>query len=74
MWRSAFLVLKTSDFFEICGVSTRIREGAVRSFCGQEGRGQFSRFCADIFYGRPLNVITNDMRIILFIYAFNFTH
>jgi len=29
----------------------------VRTFCGQKGREvNFSRFCADVFYGRPLNV------------------
>jgi len=28
--------------------------GPVRTFCGQEGRVNFSRFCADVFFGRPL--------------------
>jgi len=43
---------KNSGFFEIYGMSVRTR-GVGQ--CGQ-GRGMnFSRFCADVFYRRPLN-------------------
>jgi len=48
-------------FFEIYDVSAQTRgEGVkpVRSFFGQGGGGvNFSRFCADVFYGRSLNII-----------------
>jgi len=45
--------MQKSRFFEICGVSARTRRvEPVWTFCGQGG--QFSRFCADVLYGRPL--------------------
>jgi len=48
---------KNFGFFEIHGVSARTRRGGgvkpVRTFFGQEGREiNFSRFGADVFYGR----------------------
>jgi len=51
---------KTFGFFEIYGVSSRTRgEGIkpVRTFCGQGEGVNFSRFCADIFYGRPQSLL-----------------
>jgi len=51
-WRKKF------EFFEIYSVSVRTRgEGVepVQTFYGQGGQGvNFSRFCADILYERPL--------------------
>jgi len=43
-------------FFEIYGVSAQTRKvEPVRTFCGQGRKGlNFSRFCADVIYGRPL--------------------
>jgi len=53
-------VKKNIGFFEIYGVSTRIRGGGggvfepVRTFFGQEEDGvNFSQFCVDVLYGRP---------------------
>jgi len=46
---------KNFGFFEIYGVSTRKgRVEPVRTFCGHRKRVSFLRFCADVFYGRPL--------------------
>jgi len=51
---------KSFGFFEICDVSARTRGKGVKpvqTFCGQPGRGiNFSQFCADVFYGRPLTL------------------
>jgi len=59
MRTSSLFGAKHLEFFKIYGVSARTREEgfeAVRTFFGQGGREgvNFSRFCADIFYGRPL--------------------
>jgi len=38
----------------------------VRTFCGQRGGGggiNFSRFCADVFYGRPLSKGLNQQSL-----------
>jgi len=55
MRTSAFLVQKKKlGFSEIYGVSARTREvKPVRTFC-EQGGVNFFRFCADVFYGRPL--------------------
>jgi len=57
MRTSALFDAKNTGFFEIYGVSARIRsEGveSVRIICGQGGGVNFSRFCADVLYGLPL--------------------
>jgi len=55
-----FLAQKNLGVFEIYVVSTRTGVGTVepvRTFCGQGRRGViFSRFCADVFFGRPLSI------------------
>jgi len=52
---------KNLGFFEIYGVSAAIkgREGwSSMDILRTRGEGvNFSRFCADVFYGRPLNKI-----------------
>jgi len=56
MWTSALFSTKNFGFFEIYGVSARTRGRVVepvRRFFGQGGVN-FSRFCADFFYGRPI--------------------
>jgi len=46
---------KKLRIFRNFGVSAQTRGGwASVDFCRQGGRGQFLRFCADVFYGRPL--------------------
>jgi len=51
---SALFGAKNFRFFKIYGMSARIGGGGDLSQCGQ-GRGvNFSRFCADVFYGGPL--------------------
>jgi len=57
--RPHFLAKKNFGFFEIYGVSVRTRGEGGLSQCGHfsnKGGGEvnFSRFCADVFYGRPL--------------------
>jgi len=53
-----FLVQKPSDFlkFMVCPHGQEGREiQPVRTFFGQGGKGvNFSRFCVDVVYGRPL--------------------
>jgi len=49
---SALFGAKIIGFFEIYGVSART---------GGEGVN-FSRFCADVFYGRPLTDISTKMK------------
>jgi len=52
-----FFSVRTRWIFKIFVVAARTNWGAkpVQIFCGQgEGRGNFSRFCADVFYGRPV--------------------
>jgi len=54
---SALFRAKTFGFFEIFDVSVRTRGKGVepvRTFCQQGGGVNFSRFCADDFYGRSL--------------------
>jgi len=63
MRASALFLAKNFIFFEICGVSARTREGM--SQCGHfvdKGESSFSRFCADVFYGRPLSSFQCDLR------------
>jgi len=54
---SALFGAKNTEFFEIYGVSAWTR-GRGLNQCGHfsdKGEGvNFSRFCADVFYGRPL--------------------
>jgi len=56
MWKSALFGAKTSDILKFMVYRTKNggKEGVepVRTFCEQRG-GQFYRFCADVFYGRP---------------------
>jgi len=54
MRKSVLFGAKNSGFFEIYGVPARTRGvEPVRTFFGQGGEGfNFSRFCADVFYGR----------------------
>jgi len=57
MRTSAPFGAKNIEFFEIYGVSARTKWEVepVLTFFGQGGEGvNFSRFCADVFYGRPL--------------------
>jgi len=57
MRTSALFGAKNFEFFEIYGVSARIRGERVSQsgdFFGQGGGVHFSRFCADVFYGRSL--------------------
>jgi len=53
---------KNFGFFEIYIVSARTRGEGDLSQCGhfaKKGGGvNFSRFCADVLYGRPLNNIS----------------
>jgi len=61
MWTSALFGKKNFGFFEIYGVSAQtMGEGveSVRTFFGQGVN--FSRFCAVVFYGRPLNLIREE--------------
>jgi len=57
---SALFGAKNFKFFEIYGVSARTTVGGgvepVRTFFGQGGGVNYSRFCVDVFYGRSLNV------------------
>jgi len=57
----AFFGAKKFGFLEILGVSARTRGEEVepvRTFCEQGRRGvDFSRFCADVFYGQPLIIV-----------------
>jgi len=50
MRMSVLFGAKNFGFFEIYAVSVRTRG---LSQCGQWRGGNFSRFCADVFYGRP---------------------
>jgi len=57
MRTSAIFGVKAPDFSKIYGVSAWTKGGGVeplRTFCGQRGGVNFSRFCADALYGRPL--------------------
>jgi len=59
MRTSALFGAKNFGFFEIHGLSERTRRREVepvRTFCrqGWGWRVNFLRFCADVFYGRPL--------------------
>jgi len=56
MRTSAHFGAKNLEFFEMYGVSALTRGWRVKPvqiFFGQGGVN-FSRFCADVFYGRPL--------------------
>jgi len=58
MRTSSLFGAKNFKIFEIFDVFARTKEEGVepvRTFCGQEGgKVDFLRFCADVFYGRPL--------------------
>jgi len=59
MRTSALIGAKNFGFFEIYGV-TAWTKGRGLSQCGyfadKGERANFSRFCADVFYGRPLTI------------------
>jgi len=72
MRTSALFVAKNFGFFEIYGVSARTREvEPVRAFFGQEGVS-FSRYCADVFYGRPLVVKTISLSKLYYYLSLSF--
>jgi len=54
-----FLMQKTSDFMKfMVGPHGLGGVQPVRTFCGREGGGvNFSPFCVNVLYGRPLIVI-----------------
>jgi len=54
--RPHYLVQKNFGFFEIYDVSARTRRDRANAdiFRTREKGVSFSRFCADVFYGRPL--------------------
>jgi len=57
MRTSAFFRQKNFGFFEMFSVSARTRGrgfSQCRHFSDKEGGVNFSQFCPDIFYGRPL--------------------
>jgi len=56
MQTSALFGVKNSGFFKIYGVSARTRGEGGLSQCVQfANKGvNFSRYCDDVFYGRPL--------------------
>jgi len=63
---------KNIGFFEIYGVFARTWGRGGLSQYGhlankREGEINFSRFCADVFYGRPLSYITDLQRHLLFL-------
>jgi len=62
MRTSALFGAKDSGFFEIYIVSARTIGGEGLSLCGHFAdkgeRVNFSRFCADFFYGRPLTIVS----------------
>jgi len=62
MWTSALFGAKSIRFFEFYGVSARTKGvEPERTFFGQGRRGvNLSRFCADVFYGRPLIIIIRE--------------
>jgi len=74
MRTSALFGEKRFRFFEIYGVFARTRGvEPVRTFCGQGGRlVNFSRFCADAFYGRPLIIYSNNLQEQIFAKQRNF--
>jgi len=75
----AFFGAKYYGFFEIYNVSARTRGGGrvepVRTFFGQRGGINFSRFCANVFYGRPLMnfflILTNPLELYALVNANN---
>jgi len=56
MWTSALFDAKNIGFFEIYGLSARTRGLSQYGHFSDkwEGVSIFSRFCADVLYGRPL--------------------
>jgi len=63
---------KTSEFFEIYGVSPRTRGvEPERTVCGQGDRVRFSQFCADVLYGRAPYIALQTVRHRFTIYAAN---
>jgi len=70
MQTSALSGAKKLGFFEIYGVSARTRGELVRTYCRQgEGGGNFSQFCAGVFYGRNLFLLLKIARHVL---SYNF--
>jgi len=67
MRMSALFGVKNFGFFKNFGVFARTRGERKLSQCGhfvdKEGVN-FSRFCADVFYGRPVNnILLQQMKI-----------
>jgi len=66
MRKSALFCAKTACFskFMVCPHGKGVgRVELVRTFCIQEGEGvNFSRFCADVFYGWSLSIISIQMQ------------
>jgi len=61
MWTSALFGAKSIRFFRILWcVCTDKGVEPVRTVCGQGGGVIFLRFCADVFYGRPLIFTKED--------------
>jgi len=59
MQKSAVFEANTFNFFEIYVVSSRTRGSlSIANILRTRGEGvNFSRFCADVFYGRPLTLL-----------------
>jgi len=57
MWTSALFSAKKCKFFEIYDVSARTG-GVIQCgyFLDKGEEVNFSLFCADVFYGRPLSI------------------
>jgi len=49
--------------FSVC---TNKGEGPCRHFADKRGGGSFSRFCADVFYGRPLTTFDSSVLLAYF--------
>jgi len=53
---------KTLKFFEIYGVSAQTMGWASANILWTRDEGiSFSRFCADVFYGRPLTITFSNI-------------
>jgi len=72
--RPHILVQKLRIFQNLWCVRTNMGEGvetAVRTLFGQEGRNvNFSRFCVDVFYGRPLKTFSAISYGFVWMYVF----
>jgi len=67
MRTSALFGAKNLGFFKIYGVSAR-GSGVEPVRTKGEGKVNFSRFCADVFYGRPLrkSILRNSLKQVIF--------